>query len=202
MPGAELARSLSVAGAARLFESCEARFRIFGIGPGLKGDFFCFAPAATGDPDPEDCSISSLVLGSRDPLGLLDGVPLFRIEVESSSSGDVGFESGSGPESGEANPESIFTDDPVLGIESTLSTEDMLAWECGRRKLGGTGDVVSTLGTASLLTAVRADGESFPLGKSAWRRPAVAGLEAAMADMGPDRGRMGRESGMVEDGSC
>jgi hypothetical protein len=136
MPGAELARCLSVGGTVRVLESRDARLGLFGIGQGLADDFLLFPISAMGDPDPEDCCASSSVFGSWVLFGLLDSVLLFLYELVLSSSGDVGFESFNGLEAGGSNSKSIF--DPVLEVDLMLSTDDLLAWERCNIKVGGT----------------------------------------------------------------
>lgn len=197
MPGAELARRLSIRGTARVFESRDDRPELFGIGAGLVDDSRRFPTSARGDPDLGDCCASSLVLGSRVLLGLLDGVLLFSFEL--SSSGDVGFESFNEPETGGSNPESFLLDDPVLEMDLVPPTDDLLAWEHCNRTAGGIREVIPTSDTTFLFTTVPVDRLSLPLVTSASRRSAEAGLEAPVADRRPDLGRRGSESTIVED---
>ena len=124
MPGAELARCLSVAGSSRDTEGRDARLGLVGVTLNFMDDFLRLPTAAIGDP--EDCWTSSSVLGSCGLLRLFDGVPLLCIGAESSSSGDVGVELQRGLEIGESNPESIFIDDPVE-TDLMLPTDDLLA---------------------------------------------------------------------------
>lgn len=135
MPGAELARCLSVAGGSRGTESRDARLGLVDVAPDFVDDFLRFPPAARRNP--EDCWESPSVLESWGLLRLFDGVPLLYIWVESSSSGDVGVELcvlGIG----ESDPDAVVMDDPVLETDFLLPKDDLLAWKrCSRRGGGG-----------------------------------------------------------------